>query len=50
MFHAVGYTVVAIMTSTQTLIVDLFPTQGSSVTAAVSIPIDGMKAILDTLS
>lgn len=50
MFHAVGYTVVAIMTSTQTLIVDLFPTQGSSVTAAVSILINGMKAILDTLS
>jgi len=27
----------AIMTNTQTLIVDLFPTQGSSVTAAVSV-------------
>ncbi|THH09616.1 hypothetical protein EW145_g1904 [Phellinidium pouzarii] len=29
-----GYTMVSVMTNTQTLIVDLFPTQGSSVTAA----------------
>ncbi|KAI5116192.1 hypothetical protein M0805_002287 [Coniferiporia weirii] len=30
----IGFSMVALMTNTQTLIVDLFPTQGSSVTAA----------------
>ena len=32
-----GYVMSATMTVTQTLTVDLFPTQGSSVTAAVSV-------------
>lgn len=33
--HIVGYCMIAVMTNTQTLIVDLFPGQGASITAAV---------------
>ena len=35
--HLVGYAIVSMMNSTQTLLVDLLPNQGSSVTACVRL-------------